>query len=104
MAAADRPVEIIYLTPEREESLSLAVAAGTTIAELFANAAVRAWLKSAWLDLASVGVFGKRVPADYVLEAGDRVELYRPLRVNPKDARRERARRDKKRLVVTRKV
>ena len=97
MAAAELPVEIVYLTAEREESLSLAVAAGTTIAELFADATVRARFDSAWLDLASVGVFGKRVTADYILEAGDRVELYRPLRADPKEARRERARRDKKR-------
>ena len=95
MAAAERPVEIIYLTPEREESLHLAVPPGTTIADLFANATVRARFDAAWLDLSSVGVYGKRVAADYVLEAGDRVELYRPLRADPKEARRLRARRDK---------
>lgn len=97
MAAAERPVEIIYLTPEREELLNLTVAAGTTIAELFAHAAVRARFEAAWLDLDSVGVYGKRVAPDYVLEAGDRVELYRPLRADPKEARRQRARHDKAR-------
>lgn len=96
MAAAERPVEIVYLTPTREESLRLAVAAGTTIAMLFAHPAVRARFDAAWLDTDSVGVYGKRVPPDYVLAAGDRVELYRPLRADPKEARRERARRDKK--------
>lgn len=89
-------MEIIYLTPEREESLTVAVAAGTTVAELLAETVVRARFDRAWLDPASIGVFGKRVSPDYVLEAGDRVELYRPLRADPKEARRERARRDKK--------
>lgn len=90
-------MEIIYLTPEREESLSLSVAAGTTIAELFAHTLVRKRFEAAWLDLNSVGVYGKRVAPDYVLEAGDRVELYRPLRADPKEARRLRARGEKKR-------
>lgn len=39
------------------------------------------------------GVFGKRVGADYRLAEGDRVEIYRPLAVDPKEARRRRARR-----------
>lgn len=38
------------------------------------------------------GVWGKRVAEDYVLRAGDRVEIYRPLRADPKEARRRRAR------------
>lgn len=37
------------------------------------------------------GIFGKKVEADYVLKAGDRVEIYRPLTNDPKDKRRKRA-------------
>lgn len=39
---------------------------------------------------ASCGIWGKPVEPDRVLQAGDRVEWYRPLRVDPKKARRER--------------
>ncbi len=39
---------------------------------------------------ADVGIWGRRVPLDRVLQDGDRVELYRPLKVDPKVARRER--------------
>lgn len=39
-----------------------------------------------------VGVFGHRVALDRVLHDGDRVEIYRPLVIDPKDARRRRAR------------
>jgi sulfur carrier protein len=35
-------------------------------------------------------VWGRRVPLDTPLRDGDRVEVYRPLRVDPKVARRER--------------
>lgn len=38
------------------------------------------------------GVWGKRVAEDYLLRAGDRVEIYRPLQADPKEARRRRAR------------
>ena len=38
-----------------------------------------------------VGVYGRRVALDHLLADGDRVEIYRPLRVDPKEARRRRA-------------
>jgi putative ubiquitin-RnfH superfamily antitoxin RatB of RatAB toxin-antitoxin module len=39
----------------------------------------------------AVGIFGRVVKADVVLLAGDRVEIYRPLIADPKEARRRRA-------------
>ncbi len=39
-----------------------------------------------------LGVWGRKVPPDQALKDGDRVEVYRPLRVDPKVARRERFR------------
>ena len=44
------------------------------------------------IDLAhaAIGVFGREVGPDYVLRAMDRVEIYRPLIVDPKEARRRR--------------
>ena len=37
-----------------------------------------------------VGIWGRKVDRETVLRDGDRLELYRPLRVDPKVARRER--------------
>lgn len=47
------------------------------------------------LDLlhAPVGVHGRKVRRDHALRDGDRVEVYRPLRIDPMQARRLRARR-----------
>ena len=42
-----------------------------------------------------VGIFGRRVDRQSLVTDGDRVELYRPLIVDPKDARRERVKRRK---------
>jgi putative ubiquitin-RnfH superfamily antitoxin RatB of RatAB toxin-antitoxin module len=40
-----------------------------------------------------VGIFGERVKPESPLRDGDRIELYRPLAIDPKEARRRRARR-----------
>ena len=42
------------------------------------------------LDDGRIGVWGKPIPADRVLVEGDRLEVYRPLTVDPKVARRAR--------------
>ena len=43
-------------------------------------------------DAAAVGVWGKVRPPDHLLRDGDRVELYRALQADPKEARRAKAR------------
>jgi hypothetical protein len=47
------------------------------------------------IDVATVpvGIFGRRVERDRILTDGDRVEIYRPLVADAKEARRRRARR-----------
>ncbi len=42
------------------------------------------------VDALVTGVWGRKVPPDHLLRDGDRLELYRPLKVDPKMARRER--------------
>lgn len=43
----------------------------------------------------AVGIFGKLRSYDYVLQDGDRIEIYQPLLLDPKEARRERVRLEK---------
>jgi putative ubiquitin-RnfH superfamily antitoxin RatB of RatAB toxin-antitoxin module len=43
------------------------------------------------VDPAAVGIFGRKVSLERVLENGDRVEIYRPLIADPKEVRRQRA-------------
>jgi putative ubiquitin-RnfH superfamily antitoxin RatB of RatAB toxin-antitoxin module len=60
--------------------------------ELEEGATVRAALAAAgWHAPGAVGIHGQRVALDAPLGDGDRVEVYRPLRVDPKQARRQRA-------------
>jgi len=43
------------------------------------------------LQQAPLGIFGKAVKDETVLRDGDRIEVYRPLLIDPKEARRKRA-------------
>jgi putative ubiquitin-RnfH superfamily antitoxin RatB of RatAB toxin-antitoxin module len=68
--------------------------ADTVTVQLPAGALVRDALRAAGIDAGAnaVGVFGKRVRPDTPLADGDRVEIYRPLLLDPKERRRQRAR------------
>jgi len=75
-------IEVVCARPERHE---------TVVLELEQGATVRAALQAAGMPPDQpVGIFGRRVDLDARLADGDRVELYRPLRVEPKEARRRR--------------
>jgi putative ubiquitin-RnfH superfamily antitoxin RatB of RatAB toxin-antitoxin module len=85
-------VEVVYALPERQTLLTLYVAAGTTLAEAVTASAIAAIHPEIDLAATRVGIFGKFSAPDTVLHDGDRVELYRPLVADPKEARRARAR------------
>ena len=48
------------------------------------------------LQFQQPGIWGKKVPLTQVVQEGDRIELYRPLKVDPKVARRQRFKRQGK--------
>ena len=86
-------VEVVYAAVDRQRLLTVAVTQGTTVrAAVLASGIGREFPE---VDLANcpVGIFGKQVaePETRVLEAGDRIEIYRPLLADPKEIRRQRA-------------
>ncbi len=85
-------VEIVYALADAAIVKRLSVAAGATVGEALALAAADAlFFREVELSDAKVGIFGKVVPRNQPLENGDRIEIYRPLAVDPKIARRRRA-------------
>ena len=69
------------------------VIAGTTISDLVASTAFASRVPSRLLsEAAAIGVWGKKRAQSYQLREGDRVEIYAPLKVDPKEQRRQRAR------------
>jgi putative ubiquitin-RnfH superfamily antitoxin RatB of RatAB toxin-antitoxin module len=84
-------VEVAYADPQRQVLRTVAVAAGSTVADAIAASGILAQLPG--FVPAGIGIFGQRVEPDTCLRQGDRVELYRSLRIDPKLARRNRVRR-----------
>ena len=83
-------MEVVYAMRGEQVLLSLEVRPGTTVHEAIEQSGITR--RFPCLDPAhgKVGIFGKLVKPDTVLKAGDRVEIYRPLIADPKDARRKR--------------
>lgn len=78
-------VEVVRAWPRRHESATLELPSGATVSAALATCGFD-------LDgIAAYAVFGERVAVDAVLRDGDRLELLRPLQVDPKEARRRRA-------------
>lgn len=87
-------VEVAYALPERQRILALKVPAGTTMLDAAERSGIARVFEGLDLATAKMGIFGKAVadPRRHVLADGDRVEIYRPLTVDPKEARKARAR------------
>lgn len=84
-------VWVAYATPQQQWYITLPFEAGMTVAQ-----ALQACQQQGLTELPQplqLGIFAQRVQLDHVLKAGDRVEVYRALTINPKDIRRLRAER-----------
>ena len=84
-------VEVAYVLPTEQTILPLEIACGTTIGEVIEKSGILARFPRINLTTARVGVFGTLRGLTDTVDAGDRVEIYRELMVDPKQTRRERA-------------
>lgn len=91
MAEADITVQVCYAMPDSTFLRSLSVPVGTTIGQAVAQSGLQQAIPGIDLAINLVGIYGKRKPLDTVLHEHDRVEVYRPLLADPKEARRRRA-------------
>lgn len=94
MASADAlPITVAYSpAPRVVDQVRLTLPAGSTVGEAIAASGL---VDKHALDLGALafGVWMRAEPADTVLRAHDRVEIWRPLTVDPKEARRLRYKR-----------
>lgn len=85
-------VEVAYALPEAQRIVTLDVPAGTTAIEAVKQSGIEQYFDELQLsDDLKLGIFGKAVSASHVLQAGERVEIYRPLKIDPKEVRKQRA-------------
>lgn len=84
-------IEVVLAMPGRQELVALEVANGTTLEEAITQSGLPEMFEGFELDLTRVGIFGRKARPEQTLQAGDRVEIYRPLIADPKEVRRQRA-------------
>jgi len=91
-------VEVAYALPHKQKIISLLVEPGTTAIEAVKRSGIQQHFPDLDLDAAKMGIFGQSLGTKglataekQVLHQGDRVEIYRPLISDPKEARRKRA-------------
>ena len=77
-------VDVVYALAGVAHAATLSLPAGSTAAEAVAASGLQ--------HAGKIGIFGKVVDPGMRLADGDRVEIYRPLALDPKEARRRRAR------------
>jgi putative ubiquitin-RnfH superfamily antitoxin RatB of RatAB toxin-antitoxin module len=84
-------IQVCYAEPEHQFLRELQVSAGTTVHEAIVQSGVAAYLGEELVGNYKVGIYGKLKTLDTVLRERDRIEIYRPLKADPKEARRRRA-------------
>ena len=84
-------VEVVYAKSDRQTLIALEVPEGTTVAQAIALSGIGATHPGIGVVEMKTGIFGKLAPPEAVLREGDRVEIYRPLRADPKEVPRRRA-------------
>lgn len=85
-------ISVIYALPDSVTEVALEVPAGSSVGEALERSLIAA--RHPGLDIARcpVGIRGRRVDRNHTVASGDRIEIYRPLVADPKQARRRRAR------------
>lgn len=91
MAASDAFVEVVYALRDRQVVVEVPAAAALTAGEAVRRSGLLERFPEIDLARNRIGVFGKVVAAERVVNAGERVEIYRPLIADPREVRRKRA-------------
>jgi len=86
-------VEVAYALPDKQRIIALSVAPGTTARAAVEQSGIVQVFDELDLTSAKMGVFAKVLPNpdSYIVQDGDRIEIYRPLKADPKDVRKQRA-------------
>ena len=84
-------VEVVYATETDQCLLCLRVQDNATVHDVIEQSGILAQYSEIDLVQQKVGVFSRFVALDQLVRHGDRIEIYRPLKIDPKDARRRRA-------------
>ena len=91
MTHATVHVEVVYARADRQWVIPVSVAVPATVEAAIVASGVLAQCPEIARAPLAIGIYGARVRLTDAVHDGDRVEIYRPLQVDPKEARRRRA-------------
>ena len=83
-------IEVVYALPDQQYLVHVELPHGSTVGQALDAASRVAPFSGLDLTSGNIGVFGRLVDRATVLHPEDRVEIYRPLRIDPRQARRQR--------------
>ncbi|MBD8616949.1 RnfH family protein [Pseudomonas putida] len=86
-------IEVAYAAVDDQALIALQVPVGTCVAQAIELSGIAERFPEVDFSHCPVGIFSSLLasPAEHVLRAGERIELYRPLLADPKEVRRLRA-------------
>ena len=84
-------VEVAYAMPEEQIIISIKVPIKYNVKQAIEKSDIQKKFPSIDLSKNKVGIFGKKTTLDHPLKDRDRIEIYRPLILDPKEMRRKRA-------------
>ena len=86
-------IEVVYAAVDRQVLRTVSVPEGATVRDALLKSGIGDEFPELDLAECSVGIFGKVIadPEVRLIQAGDRIEIYRPLLADPKEVRRLRA-------------
>ena len=84
-------VEVAYALPEEQIIISIKVPTKFNVKQAIEKSGIQKKVPCIDLSKNKVGIFGKHTPLNHLLNDRDRIEIYRPLILDPKEMRRKRA-------------
>ncbi|MEO5335689.1 MAG: RnfH family protein [Magnetospirillum sp. WYHS-4] len=81
-------VGVVYAKPGRHAMLNIEIPEGATIKQAIEKSGILGRFPEIDLGTQKVGVFGKPLPLETVVEEGARIEIYRPITADPKTVQR----------------
>lgn len=84
-------VEVVCAREGRVTRRTVELPVGSSVQDAVKASAIQELLPGERLDATQLGIFSRRVDADQPVQDGDRIEIYRPLLIDPMEVRRRRA-------------
>jgi putative ubiquitin-RnfH superfamily antitoxin RatB of RatAB toxin-antitoxin module len=82
-------VEIVFALPDQQDLRTVRVESGATVADVLEKSGLSGVFPEHDMAALASGIWGREVERGQSVKEGDRVEFYRPLEIDPREARRQ---------------